>query len=65
MSTLPKEERFEIDEYMASALIAGQSVIINGQTHVVKYISLKKGTFDRVLVATTVPYLRLTKIEEK
>jgi len=64
MSTLPKEERFAIDEHISVGLVAGQSVIINEKDYVVKYITLKKGTYERVLVATRVPRLRLSEVEK-
>jgi len=64
MYTLPKEERFTIDEHLSVGLVAGQPVIINDKDYVVKYISLKKGTYDRVLVATRVPQLKLETIEK-
>ena len=65
MNVLPKDRRFEIDKAIAAQLITGQLVIINGLNFIVKAISVKQGSFDRVLVASRIPDFKLTEIEGK
>ncbi len=65
MPTFPKEQKFEIDNNLATLLLAGQTVNINDNDFVVRYITLKQGTYDKILVAAPIPRLRLTEIEEK
>jgi len=63
MSTLPRDQKFKIEDHLASLLIMGQTVIINGTTFIVKNITLIPGSYKKVLVASRVPYLRLDEIE--
>ena len=65
MSTLPRDEKFKVEDHIASLLIMGQPIIINDHLHVVKNITLIPGGYDKVLVAAPVPRLRLEKIEDK
>lgn len=64
MNELPRDQRFEIDKAIAEQLITGQLVIINNLNYIVKAISVKQGSFDRVLVASRIPNFKLTMIEE-
>jgi len=63
MNILPSDQRFEIDKMIAEQLITGQLVIINGFNFIVKGISVRQGSFDRVLVASRIPDFKLTEIE--
>lgn len=63
MNALPKDQRFEIDKEIVTQLIIGQLVIINGLNYIIKNISVKQGSFDRVLVASRIPDFKLIEIE--
>jgi len=63
MSTLPRDQKFDVEDHLASLLIVGQTVIINDKSYIVKNVTLRPGGYKRVLVAAPIPRLRLTEIE--
>ena len=63
MSTLPREQKFKIEDHLASLLIMGQTVIINDRSYIVKNITLQPGGYKKILVAAPLPHLKLEEIE--
>lgn len=63
MSTLPRDQKFKIDDHIASLLIVGQTININDRPYIVKNITLQQGSYKKVLVAAPIPHLKLEEIE--